>query len=76
MRNALLVVTLLLIGTSASLAQGGHKGTPQEQQACSRDSSRFCRNQLGDDTAVQQCLQQNRMKLSSACQKVFQSHGM
>jgi hypothetical protein len=76
MRNAFLVVTLLLIGTSASLAQGGPKGTPQEQQACSRDSSRFCRKQMGDDTAVQQCLQQNRMKLSSACQKVFQSHGM
>jgi hypothetical protein len=31
---------------------------------------------LGDDGAVQQCLQQNRAKLSSACQKVFQSHGM
>jgi hypothetical protein len=76
MRNAFLVVTLLFIGSTASFAQGGHKGSPQEQQACSRDSSRFCRNQLGDDTAVQQCLQQNRMKLSSACQKVFQSHGM
>ena len=76
MRHTLLVVTLLCIGSSAGFAQGGHKGTPQEQQACSRDSSRFCRNQLGDDTAVQQCLQQNRMKLSAACQKVFQSHGM
>ena len=76
MRNALLVVTLLLIGGSASFAQGGNKGTPQEQQACSRDASRFCRKQLGDDTAVQQCLQQNRTKLSSICQKVFQSHGM
>ena len=76
MRNALLIVTLLSIGSSASFAQGAPRGTPQEQQACSRDSSRFCRKQLGDDTAVQQCLQQNRMKLSSACQKVFQSHGM
>jgi hypothetical protein len=26
--------------------------------------------------AVQQCLQQNRAKLSRRCQKVFQSHGM
>jgi hypothetical protein len=71
MKNLLLVVSLLLIGTSACLAQGGHMGTPQEQKACSRDASRFCRKQLGDDTAVQQCLQQNRTKLSSACQKVF-----
>ena len=76
MRNALLVVTLFCMGSSASFAQGGYAGTPQEQQACSRDSSRFCRKQMGDDTAVQQCLQQNRTKLSSACQKVFQSHGM
>jgi hypothetical protein len=76
MRNALLVMTLLFVGSTAGFAQGGQMGTPQEQQACSRDSSRFCRKQMGDDTAVQQCLQQNRMKLSSACQKVFQSHGM
>jgi hypothetical protein len=76
MRNVLLVVSLLLADIPASFAQGGHMGTPQEQKACSRDASRFCRKQLGNDTAVQQCLQQNRMKLSSACQKVFQSHGM
>jgi hypothetical protein len=31
---------------------------------------------LGDDGAVQQCLQQNRTKLSKNCQKVFASHGM
>jgi hypothetical protein len=76
MRNVLFIVSLVLAGTSASFAQGGVMGTPQEQKACSRDASRFCRKQLGDDTAVQQCLQQNRAKLSSGCQKVFQSHGM
>jgi hypothetical protein len=26
--------------------------------------------------AVQQCLQRNRTKLSGACKKVFESHGM
>jgi hypothetical protein len=57
-------------------AQGGHLGTPQEQQACSRDASRFCRKQLSDDMAVQQCLQRNRTKLGRACKKVFESHGM
>jgi hypothetical protein len=78
MRYVLLhgLVMLLLVDSSTSFAQGGHMGTPQEQKACSRDSSRLCRKQLGDDSAVQQCLQQNRAKLSSACQKVFQSHGM
>jgi hypothetical protein len=76
MRNVLFIATLLLTGVPASFGQGGHMGTPQEQQACSRDASRFCRKQMGDDSAVQQCLQKNRRKLSSTCQKVFQSHGM
>lgn len=51
-------------------------GTPQEQKACSRDASRFCRKDLGNDLAVQGCLQANRAKLSKSCNKVFQSHGM
>jgi len=75
MRFIVLVVVLLLTETSLSFAQG-HMGTPQEQQACSRDAQRFCRQQLGNDGAVQQCLQQNRTRLSKSCQKVFASHGM
>jgi len=75
MRFIVLVLALLLTETSLSFAQG-HMGTPQEQQACRRDAQRFCRQQLGDDGAVQQCLQQNRTRLSKSCQKVFASHGM
>ena len=75
MRSILLIPIILLTGTSLPFAQG-HMGTPQEQQACSRDAQRFCRQQLGNDGAVQQCLQQNRTKLSKSCQKVFASHGM
>jgi len=70
------ILVLLSLASSPGFAQSAHQGTPQEQKACSRDASKFCRNQLGDDSAVQQCLQQNRTKLSAACQKVFQSHGM
>ena len=75
MRSIALVLVFLLTETSLSFAQG-HKGTPQEQQACTQDAQRFCRQQLGDDGAVQQCLQQNRTRLSKNCQKVFASHGM
>jgi Cysteine rich repeat len=75
MRSIVLATVVLLTGSSLSLAQG-HMGTPQEQQACKRDAQRFCRNQLGDDGAVQQCLQQQRSRLSKSCQRVFQSHGM
>ncbi|MGY3031215.1 hypothetical protein ACVIIV_000385 [Bradyrhizobium sp. USDA 4354] len=63
------------LSETPAVAQG-HKGTQQEQQACSRDASRFCRKDLGNDGAVQSCLQANRSRLSRACSKVFQSHGM
>jgi hypothetical protein len=75
MRQLILAAIALLIVTSSSFAQG-HMGTPEEQQACSRDAQRFCRKQMGDDNAVQQCLQKNRAKLTKSCQKVFESHGM
>ena len=63
------------LSNAPAVAQG-HMGSPQEQQACSRDASRFCRKDLGNDGAVQSCLQANRAKLSKPCSKVFQSHGM
>jgi hypothetical protein len=63
------------LSNAPAFAQG-HMGSPQEQQACSRDASRFCRKDLGNDGAVQSCLQANRAKLSRSCSKVFQSHGM
>jgi hypothetical protein len=75
MRPIALAFILLLTSVSGALAQG-HMGTPQEQQACSRDASRFCRPMLGNDGAVQGCLQQHRDRLSVACRKVFESHGM
>jgi hypothetical protein len=74
MTRMILALTLLVANVPFALAQ--HAGTPQEQNACSRDASRFCRKDLGNDGAVQSCLQQNRTKLSSGCKKVFESHGM
>jgi hypothetical protein len=70
------VILFLSVSLCSASAQGGHLGTAQEQQACSRDASRFCRKQLSNDMAVQQCLQQHRARLSAPCKKVFESHGM
>ena len=75
MRNIALTLIIVFAPLSAALAQY-HGGTPEEQRACSRDASRFCRTLLGDDNAVQQCLQQHRAGLSRTCRKVFESHGM
>ena len=74
----LATITLLSLGglSSAPAFAQGHMGTPQEQNACSRDASRLCRKDLGNDGAVQSCLQAHRASLSRSCSKVFQSHGM
>jgi hypothetical protein len=71
-----LMATISMLATDIPAFAQGHAGTPQEQQACSRDASRFCRKDLGNDGAVQQCLQAHRKSLSAACRKVFESHGM
>ncbi len=71
-----LAFALMLLMANVPLALAQHSGTPQEQNACTRDASRFCRKDLGNDGAVQACLQQNRARLSASCKKVFESHGM
>ena len=46
------------------------------QDACARDASRFCRAHLNDgDQVVLACLQQNRAKLTKACQATLAAHG-
>ena len=74
----LATITLTTLGglSNAPIFAQGHAGTSQEQQACSRDASRLCRKDLGNDGAVQGCLQANRARLSRSCSKVFESHGM
>ena len=68
MSRFLLAVPLVLLAASAS-AQQGH-------DACARDASRFCRAHLNDgDMVVLACLQQNRARLSKACQQTLASHG-
>jgi hypothetical protein len=74
-RSVFLSSLVLLSGVIPSFGQG-HMGTPKEQAACRGDAKRFCRQQLGNDMAVQQCLQQHRTELGKSCRKVFESHGM
>ena len=68
MTRFLFVIPLVLMASAAS-AQQGH-------DACARDVSRFCRAQMNDgDQIVLACLQQNRARLSKACQQTLASHG-
>jgi Cysteine rich repeat len=81
MRNFFLVVTLLSLSAStAAIAEPTppqqRAGTPEEQKACSRDVQKYCRSVMNqDDLTVLGCLQQNRPKLSNACNHVLVTHG-
>jgi hypothetical protein len=56
------------------MAQG--RGTDAEQKACSRDAQKHCRAVLDQgDLVVLSCLQQNRSKISPACDAVLKGHG-
>jgi len=68
MAKILFVIPFILMASAASAQQG--------QDACARDVSRFCRAHTTEgDMVVLACLQQNRARLSKACQQVLISHG-
>ncbi len=80
MRKYLLALALLSLPLSAVAAPEQQpqqrSGTPEEQQACTRDVQRFCRQVIDQgDFTILACLQQNRPKISSACQLVLKNHG-
>ena len=72
-----LALTLLSLSVSTgAIAQQQRSGTPEEQKACSRDVQRFCRPVIDQgDFTILACLQQNRPKLSKACDQVLKNHG-
>jgi len=78
MSKSLLLTALILASVSTStLAQNAQRsGTPDEQKACSKDVSRYCRTLMDQgDLVILSCLQQNRPKISPACDKVLKDHG-
>jgi hypothetical protein len=71
-----LVLLSLSVSTGAIAQQQQRSGTPEEQAACSRDVQRFCRPLMDQgDFTILACLQQNRPKLTKACEQVLKNHG-
>jgi hypothetical protein len=72
-------LALILLSTSVSsgaIAEPQRSGTPDEQKACARDVERYCRPVIDQgDFTVLACLQQNRPKISTACDQVLKNHG-
>ncbi len=76
MRKSLLALTLLSLTVSTGAFAQGRGGTPEEQKACTRDVQRHCRAVIDQgDLVILSCLQQNRAKISPACDAVLKSHG-
>jgi hypothetical protein len=77
MHRFFLALSLLSLSlSSAAVAEPQRSGTPEEQKACSRDVQRFCRPLMDQgDFTILACLQQNRPKLTVACNMVLKNHG-
>ena len=76
MRKSLLALTLLSLTVATGAMAQGQRGTAEEQKACTRDVQRHCRAVIDQgDLVVLSCLQQNRSKISAACDQVLKSHG-
>ncbi len=77
MRKFFFALTLLASSVSTgAIAQQQRSGTPDEQKACSRDVSRFCRSLMDrGDFVILACLKENRPKLTKACNQVLANHG-
>jgi hypothetical protein len=71
-----LALLLLSISVSTGAIAQQRSGTPDEQKACSRDVQRHCRQVIDQgDLTILACLQQNRPKISKACDQVLKDHG-
>jgi hypothetical protein len=77
MRKYLLALALSSLAFStASYADNGGRGTPEEQKACTRDVQKHCRAVIDQgDFTVLACLKENRAKISAACDQVLKTHG-
>jgi hypothetical protein len=76
MHKIFLPLILLSLSISSGALAQQRSGTPEEQAACSRDVQRFCRPVIDQgDFTILACLQQNRPKLTKACDQVLKNHG-
>jgi hypothetical protein len=75
-----LAATAVVAGSTVALAQLPlplplPSGTPEDRAACEPDVQRHCRAAVPDQLRVLACLQDNRSRISRACQGVLVKYG-
>src|SRR6201994_5053628 len=69
---ALIGATAAVMGGTSALAQE-HRGTMQQQMACTPDVFRLCGAAIPDENRIVACLQANSPQLSGPCRAGFDS---
>lgn len=77
-----IVLAATVVGSTVTLAQLPlplplplPSGTPEDRAACEPDVQRHCRAAIPDQLRVLACLQDNRSRISRACQGVLVRYG-
>jgi hypothetical protein len=71
------VLLLAFIASSVAAPAFAQNTREAQERACGRDVSRFCKAVMdAGDMVILSCLQQNRTKISAACQKVLKDNGV
>jgi Cysteine rich repeat len=77
--NKVLLLALIAssVATSAFAQQQQQMSRTDQEKACGKDVSRHCKPVIDSgDMVILSCLQQNRTKISQACQKVLKDNGV
>ena len=70
---ALIGAAAAVMGGSSAIAQE-HRGTMEQQMACTPDVFRLCGAAIPDENRIVACLQANTPQLSGPCRAVFESN--
>ncbi len=74
--SLLVLLTLAPVVGAFAAQDATQRGTSDQQRACSRDVSRYCRHVMNDgDEVIFGCLREHHTKLSKACRKIIDTSG-
>ena len=68
-----LAITIAGLGAAVPASSQEHRGTWEQQMACTPDVWRLCGDAVPDVSRIVACLRQNTPQLSSNCRAVFET---